>query len=141
MVTFVTTPFGSVVVLASLVSVSLTFVITSAKLPPSSPLPLHDATLPCQPDVDSIPYPPKLSIVVDTHCLIVGSYVMYVMVFCATVRYWSNGGDVAVSTIHIPSLLIVYTSVSERVLPRSGWVHVHVPTRKFIAEKSGFGIG
>src|SRR5579863_4329117 len=41
----------------------------------------------------------------------------------------------------MPSLLIVYTSVSVRVLPRNGWLHAHEPSKKFIAEKSGCGTG
>lgn len=47
----------------------------------------------------------------------------------------------AVSVIHIPSLLMAYVSVSERVFPRSGCVQVQVPSRKFIDEKSGRGTG
>ena len=45
------------------------------------------------------------------------------------------------STIHMPSLLMVYVSVSERVLPRNGCVQVQVPSKKFIDEKSGCGTG
>ena len=44
-------------------------------------------------------------------------------------------------TIHMPSELIVVVLVSGRVFPRTVCVHVHVPAKNIMDEKSGFCMG